>query len=99
LPLLFLKRKNKENSVIIGTMNKEIWQEILNLSVDAYKKLLEDGNNRVIEIKKGDFYARYESAKQALENIQIIQDKIAELEKIEMYEKNGCLPHTLCRMP
>jgi hypothetical protein len=77
----------------------DYWNDLLQLSLDAYKRLLEDGDNRVIEIKKGDFYAKYESAKQALENIQIIQDKIKEIEKIEMYENNGCLPHILCRIP
>jgi hypothetical protein len=77
----------------------EYWKDILKLSLDAYKKLLEDGDNRVIEIKKADFYAKYESAKQALENIQIIENKIKELEKLEMYKNDGCLPHTICRMP
>ena len=76
----------------------DFWNDLLQLSLDAYEKLLEDGDNRVIEIKKGDFYAKYETAKQALENIQTIQDKITELEKTEMYKKDGCLPHTICRI-
>ena len=76
----------------------DFWNDLLQLSLDAYEKLLEDGDNRVIEIKKGDFYAKYETAKQALENIQTIQDKITELEKTKMYKDNGCLPHTICRI-
>jgi hypothetical protein len=78
-------------------MDKELWKDILTLSVQAYKSLLEDGNQRVVEIKKGDFYARYQTPQQALDAISMIEEKIKQIEKEELFDKHGCEIHTLCR--
>ncbi len=76
-------------------MDKDFLQEILEELKEIYlNAILEarDNSNYVLvgELKKGDFYAKYNSLDDLLKILKNVQNEIDELDKKEFTTKYGC---------